>query len=143
MEELKLLMRDDYEELARLIDQADHFLQSRSVPPKGIYITTLVLEEILTNIVKYAFDENGQHDITVLMKLQQDDLLIEFVDAGREFDPLSAPSPVLADSILDCDEGGLGIHLVRKSVESMEYRRDGEKNVLSVKIDLRPESENG
>lgn len=136
MEDLKLLIRDNYEDLARLMDQTIHFLETRSVGSKAVYTVTLVLEEILTNIVKYAFDERGDNEIVVSMRLHGRYLQIEFVDSGRNFDPLAVPPPSPAESILECDEGGLGIHLVRKSAEHVEYRRQGDKNILLVVVNL-------
>ena len=64
--------------------------------------------------------------------------MIRFVDDGREFDPLAVPSPVMKASIEDISVGGLGVHLVRKSVDEIQYSRDRYKNILETRISLAP-----
>ncbi|MGO9568486.1 MAG: ATP-binding protein [Desulfomonilaceae bacterium] len=136
MQQINLLMRNNLKELAALMDKASAFLESQSLPGPAVYKANLVLEEVLTNIVKYAFEDAVEHEISVLLEVKDTDLLIRFVDDGRDFDPLSVPPPVMKESIQELTEGGLGVHLVRKSVNSIEYYRDQSKNVLETKISL-------
>ncbi len=121
-------------ELARLIDEASAFVESRSLSPQVIYKVNLTLEEILTNIVKYALSDGRTSLIDVSLVLTDSAVRIQIVDQGREFDPCSCPPPQLSECILECDEGGLGIHLVRQAVDSMDYRCEEGKNVLTITI---------
>ncbi|MBI5568555.1 MAG: ATP-binding protein [Desulfomonile tiedjei] len=134
---LQLSIQNNYEALARLMGEANEFLEDSAVPETVVYKANLILEELLTNIIKYAFDDEGVHEISVVLTLAGTTLTIEFVDGGREFSPLLAPQPEACHSILDCTIGGLGIHLVRTMTESVEYRREQEKNffVARLKID--------
>ena len=132
--EIRLSMLNNLQDLTRLMSEADLFMQSHSLAPKTMYCVNLALEEMLTNIVKYAFDDEDSHEIQLLMTITESDVVLRFEDAGREFDPLSLPPPEIKDSILQCNEGGLGIHLVRKTVHSMEYSRSLHKNVLIMTI---------
>jgi len=138
MKQINLSMRNNRKELAALIDQASAFLESQSLPGPASYKASLVLEEVLTNIVKYAFEDALEHEISVLLAVDDADLVIRFVDDGREFDPLAVPPPAMKESLEESSEGGLGVYLVRKSVNSIEYYRDQSKNVLETKISLRP-----
>ena len=61
-------------------------------------------------------------------------LLLVLEDDGHEFDPLKAPEPDLDLPVEERVPGGLGIHLIHKLVEQMEYRRCGGRNRLTVKI---------
>ena len=81
----------------------------------------------------------SEHEISVLLAVNDADLMIRFVDDGREFDPLAVPPPAMRESLEESSEGGLGVYLVRKSVNSIEYSRDQSKNVLETKISLRQE----
>jgi serine/threonine-protein kinase RsbW len=139
MKQINLLMRNNLKELAALIDKASAFLESQSLPGPAFYKAHLVLEEVLTNIVKYAFEDASEHEISVLLAVNDADLMIRFVDDGREFDPLAVPPPAMRESLEESSEGGLGVYLVRKSVNSIEYSRDQSKNVLETKITLRQE----
>jgi serine/threonine-protein kinase RsbW len=133
-DELRWLIKCSREELARLVDEASAFAEARSLSPKVIYKVSLTLEEVLTNIVKYAFSERGTHTIEVTLEFTDGAARIQIVDQGREFDPCSFPPPQLGQSILQSKEGGLGIHLVRQAAESMDYRREDDKNVLIITI---------
>lgn len=129
-------MRNNFKDLAALVDQANAFLESQSLPGTAVYKANLVMEEVLTNIVKYGFEDSAEHEISVLLTVNDDDLAIRFEDAGREFDPLAVPPPVMKKSLEDTSEGGLGVYLVRKSVDSIEYCRDQSRNVLETRISL-------
>ncbi len=134
--QLDLSMQNTTQELIRVMEEATAFLDSLSVPSSIQYKATLVLEEILTNIVKYAFPDGGGHDVAVNLRLQGEELVMQFIEDGREFNPLSCPRPPMADSVLDCQVGGLGIYLVYKTADRMEYRREQEKNILTVGLKL-------
>lgn len=128
------LIRNNANDLIKSSKEVNKFLESQLVSSKIVYKVNLVLEEILTNIIKYAFDDKGEHDIRVLLVLEDTGLIIEFVDDGQEFNPLSVPPPRMKESILESTEGGLGLHLVRQAVESIEYHRDKGRNVLKMTI---------
>jgi anti-sigma regulatory factor (Ser/Thr protein kinase) len=136
IEELTLSMRNNMEDVARVIGVCNDFLEPRSLPPRTVYAFNLVLEEILTNIVKYAFEDTRDHDITVWIGMGEAELLVRCTDDGMEFNPALAPPPEFKCNIMDSKEGGLGLHLVRQSVDSMEYCRVAGKNVLCVGFKL-------
>jgi anti-sigma regulatory factor (Ser/Thr protein kinase) len=138
--QLELSMQNNTQDLIRAMGEAAAFLDSLSLPSRVLYKANLVLEEILTNIVKYAFPDCAVHDVAVHVTLHGEELVIQFVEDGCEFDPLSIPQPPMADSVLDCPVGGLGIHLVCKTVDRIEYRRDQEKNILTVALKLEPQA---
>ncbi|MGB6064451.1 MAG: ATP-binding protein [Desulfomonilaceae bacterium] len=138
MKQINLSMLNNIRDLTVLIDEAGTFLESQSLPGTTVYRANLVLEEVLTNIVKYAFQDSSVHEISVLLAVKDTYLVIRFVDDGREFDPLAVPSPVMKASIEDISVGGLGVHLVRKSVDEIQYSRDRYKNVLETRISLAP-----
>lgn len=133
-EKLSWSIKSTREELARLIDEASVFVESRSLSPQVIYKVNLTLEEILTNIVKYAFPYDHTSSIDVILEMTESAVCIQIADQGREFDPCSFLAPHLGESILECDEGGRGIHLVRQAANSMDYRRENGKNVLTIMI---------
>jgi serine/threonine-protein kinase RsbW len=134
---IQLSMRNSSDELIQLMKRANSFFESRLLPSPTIYKANLVLEEVLTNIVKYAFQDPGVHEIGVMLTLDEKTLFIEIVDEGAEFDPLAIPAPEIKDCILEMDVGGLGVHLVRRTVDSISYRRDASRNILSMTLGLQ------
>ena len=135
-DELNWAIKNTREELAHLIEEAGASLESRPVSIEVVYKVNLILEEILTNIVKYAFSDGNVHIINVHLAVKDTAVLIEFVDDGKEFDPFAYKLPQLGESILEREEGGLGIHLVRQAANFMEYRRDRGNNLLTIGVDL-------
>jgi len=109
--------------LTDLIGRVNALLEAGECPDRTTDVVNLVLEEILTNIVKYGFDDEGVHDVEVRLLAGSKEISIEFVDCGREFDPLSVPFPPSRESFLGIDPGGRGILLVREIVDSIKYRR--------------------
>jgi anti-sigma regulatory factor (Ser/Thr protein kinase) len=136
--EVKLFMENTMNDLSRLMKDATSFFESQRMSEPQIYQACLVLEEVLTNIVKYAFDDDTTHTISVRLNSGPAALTIEFTDDGREFNPLSLPPPEMCDSIDESKVGGQGVYLVRQTVDSMEYRRRSSTNILTTRLSVGP-----
>jgi serine/threonine-protein kinase RsbW len=91
----------------------------------------LVLEEILINVARYAYTpETGAVEVAYA-QAGPGKLHVEIADYGRVFNPLQADPPDLSRGLADRPIGGLGVFLVRNMVDSIAYRREGNRNVLS------------
>lgn len=91
----------------------------------------LVMEEILMNVARYAYvPETGTAEVSY-RQTSPGKLRVEISDQGRPFDPLAADPPDLMRGLADRPIGGLGVFLVRTLVDSMTYRREDGRNVLS------------
>ena len=98
----------------------------------------LVLEEVLTNLVHHAY-KGRTGDAEVGCEIQPDGTaLLRFTDWGPPFNPLEQSAPDVGAVLEERQVGGLGIHLVRHTADEVSYRRDGEKNVLSVLFSKTP-----
>lgn len=135
---LILLMQNRVSELVGLTKKADGFMQSHQLPVEIIYKVNLILEEVLTNIIKYAYKDTLSHNIRVEMTLKEHELIIQFEDEGEEFDPISAPKPEAQESISESPVGGLGIHLVKQMADGIEYQRRQGRNILRARVRLLP-----
>jgi serine/threonine-protein kinase RsbW len=93
----------------------------------------LVLEEILVNIARYAYD-GGVGEIEVAYSRQAGSLQVEVADSGRSFNPLEAAPPDLTLGLADRPVGGLGVLLVRQIVAALSYRREDGQNRLSFRF---------
>ena len=92
----------------------------------------LALEEHLTNILSHGYNDKLEHQIRVWVQLNTPELRVEVEDDGRPFNPLEQPSPDLSQPIEERPVGGLGIYMMRKSLDGMEYRRQAGKNILAM-----------
>jgi serine/threonine-protein kinase RsbW len=93
----------------------------------------LVLEEILVNIARYAYD-GRVGEIEVAYSAEAGSLLVEVTDRGRSFNPLEAAPPDLTIGLADRPVGGLGVLLVKQIVASLSYRREDDQNTLSFRF---------
>ena len=92
----------------------------------------LALDELLTNVISYAYPEE-QGSVTVrCVTNNEGDLFIQIADSGIPFDPLKKRDPEFGTSIEDSKIGGLGIHLARQMLDEMKYSRKGNLNILTV-----------
>lgn len=126
--ELTLLNRPT--ELARLQDQLETLARQHGYPPKTLHEVQLAVEELLTNILNYAFTDQREHEIRVCLRPGESDIEIEVADDGRPFNPLEHPTPDLSLPLEQRPIGGLGIHMIRKSMDRIAYRRADGKNIL-------------
>jgi serine/threonine-protein kinase RsbW len=91
----------------------------------------LVLEEILVNIARYAYQpETGDTEVRYAVE-QLGKLLVEISDGGRVFNPLVSDPPVLGGGLAERPIGGLGVFLVKNIVGSLSYRREQDRNTIS------------
>src|ERR1700733_15238597 len=96
----------------------------------------LVLEEILINVARYAYTpETGAVEVAYA-QAGPGKLHVEIADYGRVFNPLQADPPDLSRGLADRPIGGLGVFLVRSMVDSIDYRREQDRNILSFTFPL-------
>lgn len=106
------------------------FAAENHIPEAALHAVDLALEEHLTNVWSYAFDDPGAQQVLVRLALSEGELVAEIEDRGRAFNPLDAAE---ADTNLPLEEkpfGGLGIHLMRQFMDELSYQREHGKNVL-------------
>jgi serine/threonine-protein kinase RsbW len=130
---LKLRLKNDFAELERLQSEITQFLQTEGASENTIYTLTLALEEMVTNIVKYGYDDSLAHEIEVDADVRDNQVRIAILDDGHAFDPLARPEVDVNKPIEDRDIGGLGIHLVRKMLDEVGYERRDGKNIFRMR----------
>ena len=93
----------------------------------------LVVEEIFVNIVSYAYEDNSTNNtVTISIKDNDYKTIITFVDSGKHFNPLIKDDPDISLSADERPVGGLGIYLVKKMMDNVEYEYKDNKNILTI-----------
>ncbi len=116
-----------------LTEQVDALLEGLDCPIKAQMQIDVAIDELLANIASYAY-ETGEGQVTVRFDFRPDDrtVALTFIDNGIPYDPLAKPDPDVALEVEKRGVGGLGIFLVKKTMDDMIYaRRDGH-NVLTI-----------
>jgi anti-sigma regulatory factor (Ser/Thr protein kinase) len=125
-----LELRNEMQELDTLSSFLEKLADSWSLSIALIMSINLVLEEAFSNIVNYAFDDAKVHLIKIVFSLHDNILDMRIEDDGKPWDPTAAEDP---DINLPLDEravGGLGIFLIRKTMNEVAYERIAGKNIL-------------
>lgn len=130
--QLSLKLKAEREELDRITAEVEDLGMQENWSPDLVFRVNLVLEEMVLNIIDYGTEE-GVGEIEIILTLRGDSLTIEIIDDGSPFDPLSdAPDPDLDATLEERRVGGLGIHLARTMMDDMRYRREQDKNHLTM-----------
>ena len=90
----------------------------------------LTVDELVTNTISYGYDDDGGHRFELVLRLEGGSLVIETVDDGGAFYPLQASAPDIGASLQDRAIGGLGIYLVRKTIDGVA----ADRRIVSVPV---------
>ena len=124
------------ENLEKLIDNILSCLKSAGIHQGAASEIHLAVDEACTNVIRYAYPSGQTGDIEVSCIPDQRSVIITIRDWGRPFNPLKFPAP---DLNLDIDErpiGGLGVYLMKKFSDRLEYRRENDSNLLTIVKDI-------
>ena len=127
-------LRNDFADLSRALRAANAALEAAGLTAEAVYRANLGLEEILTNILKYGYDDPAEHRIAVRIEAGPELLRLSIADDGHRFDPRQAPAPRLDRPLSERRAGGLGIHLVLAKMDQVDYRRVDGRNILELTI---------
>jgi anti-sigma regulatory factor (Ser/Thr protein kinase) len=93
----------------------------------------ICLDELFTNIVSYGFTDDLEHIIKFTINVDNNVLTLNIEDEGIPFNPLEKKDPEIPADLIDVRIGGLGIHIVRKLMDDISYKRKRGKNKLTMK----------
>ena len=126
-----LALAPDIAEIPRLLDWVEASCRAAGVSSDIAGKLALSLEEATTNVINHAFaDKPPLCRLTVTLAVEGSRVSAEIIDNGRPFDPSAAPEPDCALPLASRDPGGLGIHLIRKMMDKVVYRRVNDENRL-------------
>ena len=135
MEELKIQAL--VENLEQVLAFIDSYVEKVGCDIKTQMQLDIAVEEIFVNIASYAY-ENGTGDATILVSKPDEPERIEvtFVDTGVAYNPLEKEDPDITLSAEEREIGGLGIFMVKKSMDTMAYKREDGQNILTITKNL-------
>ncbi len=133
-EKVTLTVDAKAENLDQVLAFTEKQLEEAGCPMKVLTQIDVAVEEVFVNIANYAYGEGeGQAQITVETGKEPKEAIITFRDKGVEFNPLAKEDP---DTTLSAEErqiGGLGIYIVKKTMNEVEYKRIDGENVLTIR----------
>lgn len=130
----ELVIEAKVENLEKVISFVDEELESCGCPIKSQTQVDVAVEEIFVNIASYAY-ESGVGNVTIRVEVDNDPLSVKltFLDNGVPFDPLAKEDPDVTLSAMERPIGGLGIFMVKKSMDDISYEYKDGQNILTIK----------
>ena len=114
-------------------------LQKHHVTEMEINMMVLAVDEVCANIIIHGHPEDGDDYVRLTIKVQKDGVWFEIIDKGAAFDILKYNEPVLGELIKSKHKGGMGIMLVKKIMDEINFKSSKNENVLRLykKVDFR------
>jgi anti-sigma regulatory factor (Ser/Thr protein kinase) len=123
------------ENLEKLVRFVADLLTKHGFPKERALEIEMSAEEVLVNIIRYAYSEGTPGDVEIRGSLITDDeCMLEFEDSGAPFDPTSLPPPDVNLPLSRRKAGGLGIFFVRKMANEVRYLRERDRNILTLLV---------
>jgi len=124
------------EQLHEVISFIEEGLEQHDAGMKDIMAVTVAVEEMFVNVAHYAY-EGEEGYCTVSMRFTGNDVEITLKDKGIPFDPLAKEDPDIGLSAEERAIGGLGIYMVKNTMDECSYVRDGDENIFTMKKTIR------
>lgn len=137
----KMQMQDAWERYEKIVDVIPEnqdiltaFVEGILAPMDGSMKSqmqiNIAIDEIYSNIVKFS----GATEVTLIVEIRKATMMarLTFIDNGKPYDPIKQADPDISLPAEEREIGGLGIFIVKKTMDSVCYRRNGDKNELAI-----------
>ncbi len=117
--------------LPMIMEFIESELEKDFAPMKVSLLIETAVEEMFVNISHYSYKE-GKGEATFIVRHYDDKIEVSLVDSGVPFNPLAKEDPDVSLSAEEREIGGLGIYMVKKSMDEVYYQRQNDKNVFTM-----------
>ncbi|NLG02544.1 MAG: ATP-binding protein [Clostridia bacterium] len=130
----KITIPASSDQLDHVLDFVNQGLNELDCPKKTQLQIDIAVEEIFVNIAHYSY-ETMQGDTTISIEPLSDHsgLLLTFEDSGKPYNPLEQSDPDITLSASEREIGGLGIFMVKKTMDNLSYLYENGNNILTIK----------
>ena len=125
--------KNQLSEIERLGQVLSEFAEHHHWSPRMLFEVNVSLEELLTNVISYAYEDNQEHEITLRLSFVDGEMTADLEDDGLAFNPLERADPDFSIPLEERPIGGLGIFLAQKFMTELTYQRRDGKNLVRLK----------
>ena len=128
----EIILKSNIENLDLVLLKIEELLEDKEISMKSKLKLELIIEELFVNICNYAYEKEGEIKIQYGLLENPLRIIMNFIDEGVKFNPLDKEGP---DLTLDADQrdiGGLGLTIVRKNADEIDYKYENNQNILTV-----------
>lgn len=137
---LNLIVKNQLTEIARIAEAIETHGKAHEWHIQWITNINLSLDELVTNVISYGYDDDKAHEIHISLRERDDGaLVVEIVDDGAPFDPFTEATEPNVHAVLEQRPiGGLGVYLVKSLIDHVHYeRRDGHNRITLVQDSIQ------
>jgi anti-sigma regulatory factor (Ser/Thr protein kinase) len=122
---------DNLQDVLAFVDES---LESYDCPMKVQFQIDVAVEELYVNVANYAYaPDTGDVEVNIWLDEGKREVAISFTDSGIPYNPVEKEDPDTSLSAEERQIGGLGIYMVKKSMDSLEYCREDGKNIVTIR----------
>ena len=132
----ELTIKNQEQELARVSEFMESVCEELELDMRQSMKLQLVIEEMMANVIFYAYPEGTSADITLTAESDGKELTFVLSDTGKPFDPTAKEDADTEINPMDREQGGMGILIVKNIMNEVSYQRLGEENRLTMKKTL-------
>ena len=123
-----ITLTNDISQIHELEKFIGKIAEDKKIPESLKSSINLAMEEAVTNVIMYS----GSKTVDITARTKDDEIIFTVTDSGKPFDPTAVPDVDVSQNAGDRPVGGLGIHMYRKIMDSVTYKRQDNKNVLTL-----------
>lgn len=134
---MRIEISNELKEISKVMSLVEKFSKRAELDLKIKQAAELALDELLTNTISYGYRDSNPHRITVEIEIEKQALKLIVIDDAIAFNPFEVKAPNLTSSLENRDLGGLGVHLVKNTMDDYSYKRSDNQNIVTLtkKID--------
>ena len=137
-----MIVKNDLTELDKIFKGLEKISMEFGFPSEIYNNLCLCIDEVFTNIVRYAYDDGREHEIEIIFDYssRKKTFTVTISDDGKPFNPLEAQAPDFSSDLMEREIGGLGIFIVLNIMCSIEYKRLESMNKLKMTKNVNGDS---
>ena len=132
----ELTIKNEDQELMRVSEFVESVGEELDIDIHTMMKLQLVLEEMVSNVIFYAYPQGTSADITLTAESNGQELTFILSDNGKPFDPTAKEDADTETNPMDREQGGMGILIVKNIMNEVTYQRLGDENRLTMKKTL-------
>ena len=132
----EITFKNEEQELMRVAEFMENVCDELQLDMHVAMKLQLAMEEMVTNVIFYAYPEGTSADITLTAESDEKELTFILSDTGKPFDPTAKEDTDIEVNPMDREQGGMGILIVKNIMNEVTYQRLGDMNQLTMKKKL-------
>lgn len=138
---LEVVVVNTLEDIGAALGSVGDFAKTNDLADDIRRPVLLAVDDLLNNIVSYAYQDEDAHEISVSVRLSSSRVSVSVSDDGIPFNPFGAEVPNISTPLEGREVGGLGIHLVRTLMDEYRYERRSGRNIVTIAKNLEQDTD--